>query len=75
MLIPKHLEWALRGSQVFRRGVDNDEQEYASAFTYFFKGHHAKLQLDYTFKLDQDAIAGANDERRHIVRTQAQVYF
>ena len=72
-IIPQHFEWAVRASQVFRRGPDNNEHEFASVFNYFFKGQNAKLQVDYTFRVDQDAIAGLNDEERHIVRTQFQL--
>lgn len=74
-LIPKKFEGALRSSQVFRQGADNNEQEYAAVLNWYFHKHHAKLQLEYSLLMDEDAIVGADDETRHIVRTQAQVSF
>lgn len=74
-LIPKKFEGALRASQVFRRGADNNEQEYAVVLNWYFHKHHAKLQLEYSLLMDEDAIVGADDEARHVVRTQAQVSF
>lgn len=70
--LPERLEIALRGSEVRRRGADNDEWEGSTVFNYFFKGQNIKLQADYTFLMDENAIAGANDQWRHIVRTQLQ---
>ncbi len=75
MLIPKRLEAAFRGSQVVRKGRDDDELEYVTALSYFFKSHKAKLQLDYTYAVDEGEIMGPVDETRHIVRTMFQLYF
>jgi hypothetical protein len=75
MLIPKRLEAAFRGSQVMRNGSDDDELEYVAALSYFFKGHKAKLQMDYTYGVDEGEIMGPVDETRHLVRTMFQLYF
>ncbi|HIO21550.1 MAG TPA: hypothetical protein EYN18_04030, partial [Nitrospirales bacterium] len=75
MLIPKRLEAAFRGSQVVRKGSDDDELEYVAALSYFFKGHKAKLQMDYTYGVDEGEIMGPVDETRHLVRTMFQLYF
>ena len=47
-LVPRKVEIALRQSRIIRLNGNNDAEEQAAVLNYFFQGHHAKLQLEYT---------------------------
>jgi len=48
-------------------------QDWQLAFSYYFAGHFAKLQADYTYR-EEDLRVG-KDQQDHVVRLQAQVFF
>lgn len=53
-------------------GDSQNEHEFSSVFSYYFKGHNLKLQGQYTFMLDNQAGGTLNN---HIAMLQTQLEF
>lgn len=74
-IIPKKFEVQAFASQIIREGPDNDVYEFGGGFNYYFKGHNAEFQIDYSRVIDYDDIAGDSNRARNRIRAKMQMYF
>ncbi len=71
-VLPKHLEVAVRASQVFLQGPKNDKGEFQFGINGFIYGNNLKLQSDYSY-LPTNTKNGI--ENNHMYRLRLQTKF
>ncbi len=69
--IPKRLEFAVRASQIFFEGLQNDKAEFQIGVNGFVYGKHVKLQSDYSV-LPNNTKEGVETSQRWRLRLQTK---
>ncbi|HEX5033376.1 MAG TPA: porin, partial [bacterium] len=70
-VIPKHLETAVRASQIFMEGLQNDKAEFEAVVNYYALGQHIKLQGDYAV-LPNNTKTGIETSQRFRLKLQTK---
>ncbi|MDX1386580.1 MAG: hypothetical protein R3257_03245, partial [bacterium] len=70
-VIPKRMEVAVRASQVFLAGPQNDRGEFQFGINGFLYGKYLKLQTDYSY-LPTNSLNGIEHNQRWRLRLQTK---
>lgn len=73
--IPKKLEIAAQGAQIFRQGPDNNSYGMGGGLNYYVFDNNLKLQLAYTLLMDFDATLAAGSNKVHNITMMASAMF
>lgn len=74
-VIPRKLEIAAQGAQLFREGPVNNAYAFGGGVNWYIKDNNLKAQLSYNLTLDYNDVTGSQTNKRHLATLQLQGAF